>query len=103
MPEWVISLAGYIIGGLGLGSLIIFFVQRHDTKKGLDRQLKKLEKDNVRTQLLLLMYTYDPKDEAELMSCAEHYFKDLDGNWFMTPKFNRFIQKNKIAKPEWLD
>ena len=103
MPEWIITLIGYIIGGLGIGSLIIFFVQRHDEKKGLKSQLKRLEKDGLRTQLLLLMYNFTPQDESELMTCAEHYFKDLKGDWYMTPKFNRFIQENDIAKPDWLE
>ena len=103
MPDWVISIAGYIIGGIGIGSLIIFFIQRHDQKKGLEAKLKIVEKDSVRTQLLLLMYMYKPKDEAELMKCAQHYFVDLEANWYMTPLFNRFVQENGIAKPEWLD
>ena len=97
------DIIGIILGGLGIGSLITFFVTRHDNKKGLEKQLRKLEKDVLRTQLLLLMKEYDQRDENELLTLAEHYFGDLKGNWYMTPKFNRFITDKKISKPEWLD
>ena len=90
-----------------LGTLIMFFVQRHDAKKeGLDtikKQLKRLEKDGIRTQLLLLMRTYADEDEHELLQVAEHYFSkdELNGDWYMTALFNRFLQKHNIAKPSW--
>ena len=34
----------------------------------LESELKKLEKDSVRTQLLLLMNNYHPEDEHEIMT-----------------------------------
>lgn len=106
-------------------ALIVFFIKRHDAKKGwmegfdhklddirkeaekkdkeLEKKLNKLEKDSVRTQLLILMNDYQPEDEHELLQVAEHYFVVLKANWYMTPKFNRFLKKNKIAQPEWLE
>ena len=39
------TILGYILGGLGLGSLIIFFVSRHDTKKGLEKATKENTED----------------------------------------------------------
>ena len=99
--DFVLRIIAYLIGGAGIGSFVIFLIQRRDEQKGLKVQLKRLEKDGLRTQLLLLMYNYTPQDESELMTCAEHYFKDLKGDWYMTPKFNRFIQEHDIAKPEW--
>ena len=103
MTEIVLDIIGILLGSLGIGSLIVFFVTRHDNKKGWEAQLKKLEKDIIRTQLLLLMKDYDEKDESELMACAEHYFVDLKGNWYLTPKFYRFIKEQNIATPEWFD
>lgn len=112
-----------VISG-GLITLIIFLIQRRDTRKSeenriykelqdlkrqsdnrddkLEKRFKKLEKDMVRTQLLLLMYNYRPEDEQELMQVAEHYFVDLEANWYLTPKFNRFLKKEGLARPEWL-
>ena len=97
-----------IIGGLGIGSLITFFVTRYDAKKGLEAKLNKVEKDAVRTQILLMMYNYDPADEHELLTCAEYYFKKkehggLEGDWYLTSKFKRFLETNNIEKPTWFD
>jgi len=113
-----------LVCGIGwIGTFIIFFIQRNDTKKdkndevkkeldlikqdiGLMRKdLKKNEKDVVRIQLLYLMLNYTPKDEKELLTCAEHYFskEHLHANWYMTPMFNRFIEEKGIAKPSWFE
>lgn len=95
-----------ILGGGSLVTLLIFLIQRHDTRNNelnrLSKQMDKLEKDIVRTQLLLLMESYQPGQESEIMIVAEHYFADLDGNWYMTTLFNKFVEENKIAEPEWL-
>ena len=103
-----------LCGAGWLATLIIYFFDRWDKKKNasdstkdelkeINERLDKGDKDNVRIQLLLLMKDYDPNDESELLKCAQHYFVDLKGNWWITPKFNRFIEKQGIAKPEWLD
>ena len=106
-------------------SFIIFMINRHDSKKDEVKNLKEtledikeqsknekkelntkfviLEKDIVRTQLLLLMSDYDSEDEHELMQVAEHYFVNLKANWYMTTLFNRFLKKHKISDPEWLN
>lgn len=106
-----------LICGIGwVGTFVMFLVQRHDAKKDknsgvneqlkdIDKRLKKQEKDNVRIQLLLLMASYTPEDERELLTCAEHYFskEHLNANWYMTSKFNRFIEQQNIAKPSWFE
>lgn len=73
-----------------------------DELDNVKKQLHKVELDNVRLQILVLMADY-PDDEAEIMRVAEHYFKDLKGNWYMTSMFNKWIRENKIAQPDWLE
>lgn len=108
----VIDLIELVLTSGSLVTLIIFLVNRHDAKKdeyeklreedeAIKRELVKLEKDSVRTQLLLLMNHYRPEDQHELLQVAEHYFVDLDANWYLTPKFNRFLEEQNIARPEW--
>lgn len=108
----VIDILELFFAGGGFVTLLIFFIKRHDDKKNeykelreedetIKRELKKLEKDSVRTQLLLLMSHYQPEDQHELLQVAEHYFVDLDANWYLTPKFNRFLEEQNIARPEW--
>lgn len=93
----------------GIGALIagIFaLVNRHldkkDQKTSVKAQLQKLEKDSVRTQLLVLISDY-PEDKAEILECARHYFSDLHGDWYMTPIFNRWLNKEGIGEPDWFN
>ena len=100
------NLISIIIGGLGIGSLITFFVTRHDTKKGLESKLRKVERDSVRVQILLLMFNYHEEDKEELLNCAEYYFKKkeqggLEGDWYLTDMFKRFLVEHNIEKPSW--
>lgn len=102
------NIISIIIGGLGIGSLITFFVTRHDTKKGLENKLYKVEKDSVRTQILLMMYNYTDADKEELLTCAEYYFKKrseggLEGDWYLTDMFKRFLEQHNIKQPNWFE
>lgn len=104
----MLNIISIIIGGLGIGSLITFFITRHDTRKGLETKLNKVEKDSVRTQLLLMMYHYEKSDEKEFLTCAEYYFKKksnggLEGDWYLTAKFKRFLEEQNIPKPTWFE
>lgn len=87
-------------------AFVQFLITRHDTKKSVDSKLRTLEKDGLRTQLLLLILIC-PKEQQEIMTIAEHYFskppKGLDGDWYMTSIFNKWLLNADIAKPEWFD
>ena len=75
---------------------------KNDEMENFRKHLAKAEKDNVRLQMLVLMADY-PEDESEIMRVAEHYFKELKGNWYMTTMFNHWIEEKNIAKPDWLE
>lgn len=94
-----------VLGSSALTSFIQFLINRRDNKKGrlasFEKQLKKLEKDSVRLQLLVLM-ALEPYEKQEILKLAEHYFHELNGNWYMTPIFNKWLVTHKIAEPEWL-
>lgn len=103
----IIGVVASLSSALSIGMLIKFFVERHDSRhdstEQLIKKLNRLEKDSVRTQLLMLMLHYSDGDESEILEVAQHYFKDLDGNWYMTSLFNKFVERNKISRPEWFD
>lgn len=95
----------------GFFGLIQFLVKRHDDRNGKVKQLtdsidglkKKIdiqERDSCRTQLLLLMAIF-PDNVDEILKIAEHYFKDLKANWYMSTLFVRWCRKNNIELPEW--
>ena len=92
-------------------TLVEYLIKRHDAKKGkmgeldskldsIDKRLEKTEKDELRTQLLLMVSDY-PDDKAGIMAVAQHYFEDLNGNWYATSIFNQWLKKYGYAKPEW--
>lgn len=57
--------------------------------------MKSIELNTTRTQLLTLMTAY-PDDESEILKVAEYYFNDLNGDWYMTPLFVRWAEQRGI-------
>lgn len=101
-----------LVGGNVL-LFVRFLIERYDTKKekkeenelgGIKSTLQKLEKDGCRTQLLLLIRML-PKEKKEIMTLAEYYFskppKGLDGNWYMTDIFKKWLEQEGHSKPGW--
>ena len=93
-----------VLASNGLFALIQFLITRHDTRKSIKGKLILLEKDGLRTQLLLLMFLL-PSERQEIMTVAEHYFapapRGLDGNWYMTSLFDKWLEDhNKGVRPE---
>ena len=91
-----------VLSSTALSSLIQFFINRHDSKKNLKGKLITLEKDVLRTQLLLLILLR-PAEQQEILTVGEHYFRNLQGNWYMTSIFNKWLTESNIAEPEWFD
>ena len=101
-----------LLGILGGGNLILFIkflIERYDRKQEEDKGLKAirekltvLEKDGLRTQLLLLILIR-PNEQTEILRIAEHYFRVLKGDWYMTSIFCSYLKEKKIAEPEWFN
>lgn len=89
-----------VVGSTALATLVQFFVTRHDNKRNLSKRLDKLERDGLRTQLLLLILMR-PEESREILTIGEHYFKDLKGDWYMTSIFNKWVEEAGMAEPEW--
>ena len=68
----------------------------------IEKNQQTAEKDTLRTQLLLMIADY-PEEKTDILRLAEHYFKDLEGNWVASSVFNHWI-KDKCGgvNPEWL-
>lgn len=96
-----------LIAILGGGNLLLFakflierWDKKHDNTEDTNSRLEKLEKDGLRTQLLL-MILFRPQEQTEILRVAEYYFGTLHGNWYMTSIFNKWLEDNEVAKPEW--
>ena len=83
----------------GFLAFLQFLLTRHDDRKGIGKTLKKLEKDGLRTQLLL-MILMKPEEKKEILTLAQHYFVDLKGNWYMTDVFAKWCEERGL-EPEW--
>lgn len=85
-------------------TLIVRHLDRKDSQTDkiaeIEKKVKRNEVDNVRLQMMLLMSDY-PEEKQEIMRCAEHYFKELHGNWYMSTLFQRWLNNNSISNPEW--
>lgn len=61
----------------------------------ISAQVTELKLDTTRNQLLTLMKSY-PDNEEEIMKVAKYYFKDLDGDWYMTSLFIKWGEEKDI-------
>ena len=101
----------------GVLGFIQFLIKRKDDKEqraedkeerqenkdfdSIKETLKKLEKDGLRTQLLV-MIVIKPDEEPEILKIAEYYFVKLKGDWYMTSIFSKWC-KSRGLKPEWFE
>lgn len=84
----------------GVLAFLQFLITRNDDKQGIRSALKKLEKDGLRTQLLL-MILLKPEEKKEILTLAQHYFVDLEGNWYMTDIFKKWLKEKGHSNPDW--
>ena len=104
------TIAVSILGSAAVFGFIQFLISRKDKRNDdleeikdsineLKKETKKSVKDSVRLQLLVLLIM-QPDEDKEILDVAQHYFKDLKGNWYMSPLFYKWCQKRNIS-PEW--
>ena len=84
----------------GVLAFIQFLITRNDDRQDIKSTLKKLEKDGLRTQLLL-MILMKPEEKKEILTLAQHYFVDLEGNWYMTDIFKKWLKEKGHSNPDW--
>lgn len=81
------SCSSYVIGKIN-----------EETNEKLDTISSKidgLELDSTRTQLLTLISDY-PNNESEILKVAYHYFKELNGDWYMSELFSKWASQKGI-------
>lgn len=78
--------------------------QKEDQEK-LQNELSEIkaavklnEKDNIRTQLMVMIKDY-PYETNDILRLGEHYFKDLKGNWVLTDIFGSWATGHGVIVP----
>ena len=66
----------------------------------IEKNQKNAEKDTLRTQLLVMIADF-PDETTDILRLAEHYFKDLDGNWVASALFNEWAKEHCESAPTW--
>ena len=110
----VLEIISCILGGGAIITFITFLIRRNDEKKekndevlaeikSIKKQMQKMERDSVRTQLLMLMNTYTYGEASEILTVAEYYFEGLKGDWYATSLFQKFCEKEQIPLPPWFN
>ena len=98
--EQIVTIVVAILGS----SLIQFLISRHDARKDkledIYKQLAKLEKDDVRVQMLIMLALH-PENREQILILAEYYFHKLNGDWYMTDLFSDWLATNDIRIPGW--
>lgn len=100
MSDLTVTIIASVLASNALFAFIQFLISRADTKKNVKGKLLILEKDVLRTQLLL-MVLLKPEEKSEILTIGEHYFVELKGNWYMTSIFNKWLEEYADGKPEW--
>lgn len=62
--------------------------------------VKLNEKDNLRTQLMVMIKDY-PYETSDILRLGEHYFKVLNGNWVLTDIFASWAAGQGVILPSW--
>ncbi len=73
-----------------------------DEQKDIRNLIKQQEKDSLRTELKLMISDF-PDEESDILRLAEHYFRDLHGNWTMSNIFTRWCKEREIEIPTWVN
>lgn len=104
MKDLIIPVIAAALGSSALFSFIQFLISRKDnqasTLKRIENSITGLRQDNIRTQLLLMISDY-PQNIEEIFKLAEEYFVKLEGNWYMSAVFNKWLQSQGLPKPDW--
>lgn len=89
-----------ILSSTTLSTIITTIIGAIKDNNNWKSKIKKIERDSVRMQLLVLISDY-PEEKQEIMNVAEYYFDRLKGNWYMTSLFSKWLKKNGIDNPAW--
>lgn len=110
MKEVVVAVIAGVFSG-AFFTFLQFLIQRKDSKKqdiedikeaieDLKEKIKEIQLGNARTELMLLFNDH-PDNEQEVLKQAEKYFVQLNGNFYMTSMFTKWLKLNHINIPGW--
>lgn len=104
MKEYIIAIIGIAGGIFGFAE---FLINRADKKRTdeLERLVSRIDgisASQYRTEMLVMMNHY-PEQTMEILKLAKHYFVDLQGDFYMTSLFAKYLRSNNLTIPTWFN
>lgn len=90
-----VGIIGAALVGVGTWCTHQINASTNEKLDNISSQMQDLKLDTTRSQLLTLMKNY-PDNEEEIMKVARYYFKELNGDWYMTSLFIKWGEENGI-------
>ena len=111
MKDYILPVILAALGSSAFFGFIQFLIQRRDSKKGamaalvqdvkdLKTAVGQLEVESCRVQLMTLIHT-NPRNAADILTLALHYFVDLNGDTYLTALFSEWLKSQNIDTPIW--
>lgn len=103
MMEWLLPLILGIIGSAGIFAFLQFLITRHDQKNKMNEKLDKILAQNVKNELaitkvqLQVLFALQPKNHDTILTVAQRYFLELNGNAEMYNEFVRWANAEKVS------
>lgn len=104
IPKWAqnfVTIVAAITAALGVVTGMVSAIQEKVTAdlKGdleqLSQDVASIKLDTTRMQLLTLM-NEDPDNVTDILKVAKYYFKDLNGDWYMSRLFTEWANSHNI-------
>lgn len=90
-----VGIIGAALVGVGTWCTANITAATNNKIDDLSSQMKDLKLDTTRNQLLTMMSNY-PDNEEEILKVAKYYFRELDGDWYITSLFTRWASARNI-------
>lgn len=111
MKDVIIPVIAAALGSSALFSFLQFLINRRDRRKDdrahivakldkLSQAVDALALESCRVQILTLIHTA-PRNAADILTLARHYFVDLNGDTYVSRVFSDWLAEQDIAAPEW--
>ena len=94
-----VTVIGTACDGVGTWCVTQINASTNTKLDSISDQVTELKLDTTRNQLLTLMKNY-PDNEEEIMKVAKYYFKDLNGDWYITNLFIEWGEERGIDVTE---
>ena len=84
-----VGIIGAAAVGIGTWCMGQAMAETNGKIDNVSNKIDSIELNSTRNQLLTLISNY-PNNEEEILKVAKYYFKDLNGDWYMTSLFSKW-------------